>query len=732
MTRNTLVFVLLTTVIVEPTALANQLETPSSTLEHIVVTATKTARKLSEIPMSTTVFTEDDIKTIGARNLSDVFQNLPGVFINPNAEKITIRGVGGKGTLLLIDGRRIGSEYSFIYDTKRISANSIERIEVVKGPAGALYGSAALGGVINIITKKPQENLAASIGAQIGANTSGHGWFTQIDSDIRARIGNTGYSAWLSAQKAGQYKELETAQLSVPIGGGLQGLITPTMSNIRINPNNNRACGNGVNCPPSFSQAISNLLANSIDFSTTYQAPANIFSLGAQITRDVNDELTLKLTTSMLSEDLELNRIGKVYTSNYANALNGQYLNVANVPLLQILDNERVDMAIGADYVPSEDLEIAWLSSYSKYEKDDSITTPLWAELGYLSQDDSAALSGTGKSIASYHQLSGTWTPSTIHRLLIGVEFNRDKREAAFFSKDQSIQTKVLNTASLFAQHEWEFNKSLLFIYGVRYDDHSNSDDALTFNAGGVYEVYPDVSVRVRYAEGFRSPDNQELFMDRFMPNGKRLVGANVVDPLIGKQAFELMPEQSDNYEIGIQGHSDTWHYDIVAYKNRITDSLVRYSPSSASYFTFRNANKVDITGIEMTLSKRFNSDVDVELYASVLDSENADTNMRLEFTPDQQYNLTAKYAISPACDVILVVQHVGDQHYIESIAGQNQPFTADAYTIANLRINYTPKGIDDIDVYAGVNNLFDDTVDSVLGSDIGIFLFAGFRLHFE
>lgn len=227
MNKKTILLAMFFTYANSQTAFANansDLVDKTAELEHLVVSATKTKRDISKTPVSTKVITQADIEAIGANTLKDIFQNMPGVFMNPSADKLSIRGVGGKGTLLLIDGRRMGGEYSYGYDSNRISANSIERIEIVKGSAGALYGSSALGGVINIITKKQDEGGEGTVGVSTGANTDGDGDITQVDADMRGRSGKTGYSAWFSVQKSGSYTENETAQLKAPLGGaGNQG-----------------------------------------------------------------------------------------------------------------------------------------------------------------------------------------------------------------------------------------------------------------------------------------------------------------------------------------------------------------------------------------------------------------------------------------------------------------------------------------------------------------------------
>lgn len=190
------------------------------TLEAVTVaTATKTDRALDQSTVSVDVITEDDIQAMNAVTLKDIFLQYPSVFVNPGQGEMSIRGAGAKGTLILLDGRRMSSEFTKNYDGNRIPASSIERIEIVKGPSSVLYGSDALGGVVNIITKNPtKEGIEGSVAASSGANEGGKGFRTNLEADVRGKSGDTGFSAWLSVIDTQPYYETEKVNPRVPAG----------------------------------------------------------------------------------------------------------------------------------------------------------------------------------------------------------------------------------------------------------------------------------------------------------------------------------------------------------------------------------------------------------------------------------------------------------------------------------------------------------------------------------
>lgn len=132
-------------------------------LEEIVVTATKTPHKLEDVPVETTLITKEEIENSDAKNVSEILRYVPGFYIQgenvpgSSAYRSRLRGLDfdkGYG-LVLINGERVlgGGMGEYGISLNQIPMEMIERIEIVKGPASVLYGSDAMAGVVNIITK---------------------------------------------------------------------------------------------------------------------------------------------------------------------------------------------------------------------------------------------------------------------------------------------------------------------------------------------------------------------------------------------------------------------------------------------------------------------------------------------------------------------------------------------------------------------------------------------------
>lgn len=129
-------------------------------LDPFVVTGTKTIHRLSESPVRTELLTPIDLELAATRNFADAIELIPGVRVENNCQncgtsEILLLGLEGKYSSLLFNGLPIYSGLASVYGLEQIPTNFIDRIEVVKGAGSSIYGSGAIGGVINIIGRDP-------------------------------------------------------------------------------------------------------------------------------------------------------------------------------------------------------------------------------------------------------------------------------------------------------------------------------------------------------------------------------------------------------------------------------------------------------------------------------------------------------------------------------------------------------------------------------------------------
>lgn len=148
-------------------------------LPEMVVTATRTERRIEDVPASVSVIAAKDIATQNPTVLSDLLRNVEGIDVSNSAtlgatETVTLRGIGGSfggsTSQILLDGMPLESPVTGIhYGMKNLAVQDVERIEVVRGPASALYGPSAVGGVVNLMSKRWQGAPGAEV--QIGGGS---------------------------------------------------------------------------------------------------------------------------------------------------------------------------------------------------------------------------------------------------------------------------------------------------------------------------------------------------------------------------------------------------------------------------------------------------------------------------------------------------------------------------------------------------------------------------------
>jgi iron complex outermembrane receptor protein len=180
-------------------------EEEETEMPEVVVTATRYLEEERQVPYNVTVITEEDIKNSNAQNVADALRTVPGVTVensmaNPKGSQVDIRGFGESApnnVLVLVDGRRITEIDLSGTDWSQIPIDQVERIEVIQGGGSVLYGDNAVGGVVNIITKKGEGKpsiQAEADGGSYGSNIQrvlSSGSLDDFSYEVHARHENT-------------------------------------------------------------------------------------------------------------------------------------------------------------------------------------------------------------------------------------------------------------------------------------------------------------------------------------------------------------------------------------------------------------------------------------------------------------------------------------------------------------------------------------------------------------
>ena len=510
------------------------------TLETTTVTAGRFEQDLMETPMSVSVVTREQIEQSNARNVGELLELLPGIQINNDGgqgmKRIKIRGENAFRTLVMIDGQKVSEHKSMSGAPMLIDPAMIERIEVIKGPASVLYGSDAIGGAINIITKKGgTQPVQGEVSA--GMNTSASG--------VNAAAG---------------------------IYGATEGWKYHLSAAVEDNDNIETPKGEMPN---------------------TYFSARSVSGF---LSYDINPKATVGLNVDYY--DLEFG----------STALTDKYQSFA----VDVPDWKRTKAAVF--------FEVRDVNEYLSRVRTDAFYQKSKKQMtNTIGVSPAMRIQPIADNDTDQYGFSAQtdWKLGENNFLIAGYEFNYDKLNALSVTKMNSMTMGRHNydgyqlQNAIFASMETYLPYDLTLNYGLRYTwvktdmDHvtsgrkshgDSSDGKAVFNAGIVWRESDNLSVRASYAQGFRTPILQELYVDTLM-------GSDSGVPTYANP--NLKPETSDNFEIGARWFSNASTIDGAVFYSNTNDYITTIYNRSDNAEKYENVAKAKTFGAELSLSYR-------------------------------------------------------------------------------------------------------------------------------
>lgn len=686
-----------------------------------VTTATKTEKNIDGVVASVEVITQEDIKKSGSESLKDILDNVSGLNIQygtfPSASSkskssVSIRGLGTKGTLFLIDGRRLSGEVANPYDLDRIPASQIEKIEIVKGPMSTLYGADAIGGVINIITKKPKEGKPQiDLGLRYGQNENGDDKNKNLNLGIKGKEDKLGYSFYTNKTNTTPYTQKEDAN------------VYAKTSTTKVKPSSYPV---GMNA-----SLKSNLKDYYNDVKVTYKEDSDVLTYGGRLEYDFTDNITAGLEFNRFIEDRNGTYIGYFHPTNFNMGNTTNKIPVYNVPINSEDDNQRLDIATDVKVNANDKLTYQIKAYQSSYEKRNKTTAKYWADMGYSSEEASSQNGMDANVDIKTIEALASYLLTDAHLVTIGAESRTEDREATVFTQSNTLTKKSIDYKAAYLQDEWMISDSLNAVIGARYDDISNADSKATFKAGLIKNFSKEFNPRANIAQGYRTPDIRELYIFKNTANGIQR-GADVVDTTIGKTAYDLKPESTTTYEVGTSGKINNTKYDFAIFYNDIEDLINEVN--TGTYYTFQNIPEAKTYGIEVSVTQPIRDDLDIKFDYTELKTQNEQTKKDLEFTPKRTIGSKLIYQATKDVDTSLGIKYIGEQYYVKTLnigtpSQSLQDSKTDDYTTLNWNINYDYSKV--LSLYAGIDNLTDRKIEDVLGSSSGRYYFTGMKVSF-
>lgn len=565
---------------------ADEPDGQSVRLQEMVVTATKNEKKAEEAPASVTVVSGEEMALRNLETVDDALNNIAGLFVKRSkglmdaTTSVRMRGFNGdKYTLVLLDGQPLNSAYTGDVEWGALPTDNIERIEVIRGPASALYGGNAMGGVINIITKTPKKKeLNAAAG--LGSHNSRRYAFSAGD-----RLGD------ILGLRLG-YEEFSTdGYASTPVFG----------SDVSA------AGGYEMNDPYGGQRWV---------VGDKGENGARRRSLDAKADYAFSD--TGKLTLSVLSA-LHAYDYGppNTYTGTFNET--GNYDDNAFISYTGISENNSETYSLSVEETLGRidvNLQTGTIRGTDQYTLESGSGTQDY-------NDSPGKLSVTNQE-SWFSELRGSTVFGDAHLVTLGVSYRTDESDTneynipfyrSFTGRGPSTYDATGKDRfwGVFAQEEWQTADSLTLYLGLRYDMWEVYDGSSgTPTAETAYDDYRDASLNPRVAAVWKAGDTTTLrasvgraFRPPTLYELYRSWTSYSTDYIANP---ELKPETVWSYEIGIDQalFDKRTRLSLNGFRNDI-DDMIYYQTERVGSRTVKtrvNAGKARTYGVELTLSQ--------------------------------------------------------------------------------------------------------------------------------
>lgn len=581
-------------------AQAQQTPAREATLGEVSVSGSRHEQLSDDLPLSIDVIGADALSDGQAHNLRDALQNLPNVSVKLSPARfsvngitssagrdgnvgLNIRGLGGNRVLMLTDGIRIPRSYAFrttTFDREYLSLELLKRVELVRGPASALYGSDGMVGLINFITHEPADFLAVPAGAApktIGGRVSA-GW----SGDNRGRS--------LAATVAGQASD--SLQWMVTASGRRAHALDNMGSNDsadlnRTTPNpqrdSNKALLGKIVLTPGGGQrhviTLEHIEKESDVQLLSSRTPRPFVGTPAQIAEAiVNEDSSRTSQRDRLTWDARF-------------ALNAAWAdNVKTVIALQQADSRQLGTS-QRNTLPLRvrDNSYAEKTWQAGIQADKTLRSGAWAHkvtygFDYVRSNISNLYTGVGPLAPEVFPLKRF--PDT-----------RETTNALYLQSESVVGDWTLTPGVRYDHFALDVTSQDGFYPPAKQPGKSLSGSALSPKIGVLYRANDAWSVFGQYASGFRAPDAGQI-------NG---YFENKVPPVIVIPNADLKPEKSRGIEFGVRGRLQNLKFDAAVfasnYSNLIVDAVAvggKGTPADPLVFQTRNTERARISGFEV------------------------------------------------------------------------------------------------------------------------------------
>ncbi|MBQ3171295.1 MAG: TonB-dependent receptor [Mailhella sp.] len=595
----------------------------------VYVTATRVERELQQVPMSLTVMTAEDVQKSGARTVGELLQDVPGVQIQNDGsqglKRVSIRGEDAFRTLVLIDGQKISEHKSMSGSPLLVDASRIERIEVIKGPASVLYGSDAIGGVVNVITKKGGQKPIEGE-AWLGFNGASRGFSEGMA--IRGNIDGLKYSFSGSHSDQGNIHtpdgELDNTNFRqtdvsgfvsydfsdhFTVGAGIdyyKGAFNSTAMEYVNDPNSDFFVR-----VPKWNRTKYYTFAELKDVSE-YLSRVRFDAYYQKSEKDMQNYVESGMLKGSIVNyngmSVPLTDNGYVIMDNYANniirskgfslqtdwQLGDNHFLVAGYEVNYDKLNSvgRTDMDMKMAFMPgmaADGFTPMGPHMFGKVGASNDFVTDKFYDGNQLNQ--SVFLSMESQLPADLTLTYGVRWTHVKTELTRGDEYRTGVAGMTYFAPDGTREMLGSFMGKPGAHKQYDGSLS----GGAPTGDDSESRPV--FNVGLVWTGIEDLALRASWAQGFRVPNLTEKYIGTAMGGGT--VWGNP----------DLDPETSNNFEIGARWNPGKTNLDVALFYSDADDYIASVLlPNSEEEYTYTNVASAKTFGTELSLNHSFDT----------------------------------------------------------------------------------------------------------------------------
>lgn len=693
---------------------------------QIVTTAGGYEQKITDAPASISVITQEDLEKKPYLNLLDAVRDIEGIDIGETNDKtnngtVSIRGMGSDYTLILIDGKKqnnSGDIYPNSFEGAQLASipplSMIERIEVIRGPMSTLYGSDAIGGVINIITKKISQEWAGAIGyAKTFQTQSEYGNDNKVDFSImgpviKDKLGLSLRGSFFDKDKSNpEYEKVydsngvDRSKSNDSFGAG--------KGNVK---NENWTFGTGLTFTPNENHTIR------LDYDVAKQK----FDNNEYLTKDGESVFPLGTGDS-------INTIWNNQRVGYADTLR---MEREQYSAFWEADWEVGKSTIGVHHIDSKNIgrSMPLGAADRKFVNDMKSTYPgdldnfyanaTQAEIdkfNALMPRKNRTLESTNTTYSAKYEL-----PLSEHYLVLGTEYQDVALKDGIYgmSEGKTGGQKKYYQYGIFAEDSWNIVDPLTLTFGARYDKHEDFGSHVSPRAYILYDINNNWTVKGGVSTGYKAPKASDL------QEGITGFGRQGTSPWIGNP--DLKPEKSISYEMAVYyEHENRHNFNLTLFQNDFKDKIdsstnlvgsagQEWADLDASYGVLtqkQNVGKATIKGIELAGKLYLINNLSIKANWTWLDSKIKSNDPQMDgkplrSSPKHMYSTTLDWQTTSKINTYIQYQGEVDRfntRYEDGKGGYKDLYYKD-FSIWNLGGSY--KFNKNFTLIARVNNLFD------------------------